>query len=502
MQRRWFLGKRAIAALLFCFVLLLYRQACRSQSQTRRPAGEDAFEALLQQHERRYLQHSRNLTRLISQLKAELQRSAVELEEQNQSELEEFLRKQLRRAEIFTGERLPDEFAVLPFETFTLRRVYQLESGLARLPVESLMGQDRRNELNGALEAALHLLNEPQLRDSQQYLPVGRGCFKCNFSLMAGIFRTERDKGTLYDLTFRENSVPDFRRLVFFRPFAPLMKVKEELMDASQILINIIVPLADTVDAFRQFMQHFSDACIRQDGRTHLTVVLFGSEKMHEVKGILDGMSRRMKYRNVTLIRLNEAFSRRRGLDVGARAWKRSNVLLFLCDVNIRFSAEFLNSCRMNTEPGQKVFYPVMFSLYNPEVIYGQHIPSAEDQLVIRKDFGFWKDFDFGTTCQYRSDFINTGGFDVSVKGGATEDVHLYRKFLHSSLMVVRAPSRGLFHVWHPTVCHAHLSSETFKLCLQDKALNQASHSQLGQIIFHQQINNHLHKYKQHNIKS
>lgn len=170
MQRRWFLGKRVIAALLFCFVLLLYRQACRSQSQTRSrsPAGEDAFEALLQQHERRYLQHSRNLTRRISQLKAELQRSAVELEEQNQSELEEFLQKQLRRAEIFTGERLPNEFAVLPFETFTLRQVYQLESGLARLPVESLIGQESRNELNGALEAALHLLNAPQLRDSQQ----------------------------------------------------------------------------------------------------------------------------------------------------------------------------------------------------------------------------------------------------------------------------------------------------------------------------------------------
>ncbi|KAF4110414.1 hypothetical protein G5714_009666 [Onychostoma macrolepis] len=412
MQRRWFLGKRVICALLFCFVLLLYRQACRSPSQTRsrRPAGEDAFKALLQQHERSYLQHSRNLTRRISQLRAELQRSAVELEEHSQSELEEFLQKQLRRAEVFTGERLLNEFAVLPFETFTLRRVYQLESGLARLPVESPVRQDRRNELNEALEAALHLLNEPQHR--RIYSPQ---------HFYEGIFRTERDKGTLYDLTFRENGAPDFRRLVFFRPFAPLMKVKEELMDASQILINIILPLADTVDTFRQFVQHFSDACIHQDGRTHLTVVLFGSEKMHEVKRILDVMSRRMKYRNVTLIRLNEAFSRRRGLDAGARAWKRSNVLLFFCDVNVRFSAEFLNSCRMNTEPGKKVFYPVMFSLYNPEVIYGQHIPSAEDQLVIKKDFGFWKDFDFGTTCQYRSDFINTGGFDV--KGGATEDV-------------------------------------------------------------------------------
>ncbi|KAL1268951.1 hypothetical protein QQF64_031240 [Cirrhinus molitorella] len=319
---------------------------------------------------------------------------------------------------------------------------------------------------------------------------------------MAGIFRTERDKGTVYDLTFRENGVPDFRRLVFFRPFAPLMKVKEELMDVSQILINIIVPLADNVDSFRQFMQHFSDICIRQDGQTHLTVVFFGSEKKDEVKGILDSVSRRMKYRNMTLIHLNEAFSRGRGLEVGARAWKRSNILLLFCDVNVRFSAEFLNSCRMNAQPGKKVFYPVMFSLYNPQIIYGQHIPPAEDQLVIRKDFGFWKDVDFGTTCQYRSDFMNTGGFDVFVKGGATEDVHLYRKFLHSNLMVVRAPSRGLFHVWHPTVCHAHLSSEAFKLCLQTKALNEASHSQLGQMIFHQEIDNHLHKYNLNNVKS
>ncbi len=165
MQRRWFLGKRVISALLFCFVMLLYHQACRSPSQTlsRRPSGEEASEAILQQHERSYLQHSRNLTRRISQLRAELQSSAVELDQS------QVLQKQLRRAEVFTGERLPGEFEVLPFETFTLRRVYQLERGLARLPVESPVRQDRRNELNEALEAALHLLNEPQL--SRIYSP-------------------------------------------------------------------------------------------------------------------------------------------------------------------------------------------------------------------------------------------------------------------------------------------------------------------------------------------
>ncbi|KAL1268950.1 hypothetical protein QQF64_031239 [Cirrhinus molitorella] len=181
MLKRCFLGKRVIAALLFCFVLLLYRQACRSRTQRRsgRPAGEDTYESLLHRHERHYLHQTRNLTRLISQLKAELQersrqlqRSAVifplEHEEQNQSELEEFMRKQLRKAEFFTGEPQVNEFALLPFETFTLRQVYQLESGLTRLPVESPFRQDRRNELNGALEAGLHLLNQPQLRDPQQ----------------------------------------------------------------------------------------------------------------------------------------------------------------------------------------------------------------------------------------------------------------------------------------------------------------------------------------------
>ncbi|XP_048066732.1 chondroitin sulfate N-acetylgalactosaminyltransferase 1 [Megalobrama amblycephala] len=485
------------AALLFCFALLLYRLSCGTRTRTRseRPAGEDAYEALLQQHERQYLLYTANLTKQIWQLKKDLkQRSVIfppDLEERSRSELEEFMQNQLRRAEVGSGEQLENEFAVLPFDSFTLRRVYQLETGLTGHPVETPLRRDRRNELNGALEAALHLLNQPQPGDSRNRRTYSPQHF------YEGIFRTERDKGTLYDLAFRENSVPDFRRLVFFRPFAPLMKVKEEFMDTSQILINIIVPLAGRVDAFRRFMHRFSEVCIGQDGRTHLTVVFFGSEKMDEVKGILDVMSRRMKYRNVTLIRLNEAFSRARGLDVGARAWKRSNVLLFFCDVNVHFTADFLNSCRMNAQPGEKVFYPVMFSQYNPEIIYGHHLPSAEDQLVIRKDFGFWKDFDFGMTCQYRSDFMNIGGFDASVKGSATEDVRLYRKFLRSSLLVVRAPSRGLFHVWHQTLCHAHLSTETFKLCLQSKALNEASHSQLGLMIFSQQINNHLLKHKQ-----
>ena len=44
--------------------------------------------------------------------------------------------------------------------------------------------------------------------------------------------------------------------------------------------------------------------------------------------------------------------------------------------------------------------------------------------------------------------FCPAGGFDLDIRGWGGEDVHLYRKYLHSNLVVVRAPARGLFHLW------------------------------------------------------
>lgn len=77
------------------------------------------------------------------------------------------------------------------------------------------------------------------------------------FCITLGLFHTERDKGSLYDLTFRDNGSLDFRRLELFRPFAPLQNVKRETIDTSRMLINLIVPLASRVDTFQQFMNNF-----------------------------------------------------------------------------------------------------------------------------------------------------------------------------------------------------------------------------------------------------
>lgn len=61
----------------------------------------------------------------------------------------------------------------------------------------------------------------------------------------------------MYELIFRGESSSEFRRLVLFRPFGPLMKVRSDRVDAASIPINIVVPLSRRSDKFKQFMHNF-----------------------------------------------------------------------------------------------------------------------------------------------------------------------------------------------------------------------------------------------------
>ncbi|XP_004549773.3 chondroitin sulfate N-acetylgalactosaminyltransferase 1 isoform X1 [Maylandia zebra] len=498
------------------------------------PPSAHSYQVLLQEREEQHRLHISSLKKQIAQLKEALQERSQQLKGVQESlkranggpaegqeggaasqgggvgeaqvaksqpaDLQEFLKAQLSKAEVTFGIRLPSEYAVVPFESFTLQRVYQLEMGLTRHPEEKPVRKDKREELAEVLETALHSLNTPSSEQDRRSAVEKAQASKVYTpsDFIEGITRTEKDKGTLYELTFRGESSNEFRRLVLFRPFGPLLKVKNERVDTTNVLINIIVPLSRRTDKFKQFMHNFREVCVRQDGRVHLTVVYFGKEQMSEVQSTLENTSREANFKNYTLMQLDEEFSRGRGLDIGARAWKGGNVLLFFCDVDIYFTADFLNTCRLNAQPGKKVFYPVLFSQYNPSVIYGSpdRIPAVEQQLVIKKDTGFWRDFGFGMTCQYRSDFLNIGGFDIDIKGWGGEDVHLYRKYLHSNLLVVRAPSRGLFHLWHEKHCADELPPDQYRMCMQSKAMNEASHGQLGMLFFRHEIEAHLRKQK------
>ncbi|XP_023315135.1 uncharacterized protein LOC106650500 isoform X2 [Trichogramma pretiosum] len=375
-------------------------------------------------------------------------------------------RRQIDQAEINQGLPLNNEYELIPFSHFTLARLYPSELGLGKRVVEKPIGF-RQKDFIEAVAKALEVLNRNATNQSVKYTEA---------DFLEGLYRIEPTTGTQYEMYFKTKnlnkssvhasssaitSLGSYTKISLIRPFAPLQFVKVEKRKArDKELVHIILPLSGRTSTFQSFMDKFVKIALQIDRRVHLTVVYFGTEGLSEARAI---MSRVLMTRgsggtnqNLRLLALNETFSRGKGLRVGAeRAWGGGNkdVLLFMCDVDIVFSTRFLDRCRWNTSPSRKVYYPIVFSLYNPHVVYtlqGRNVPPETDQLVISRDTGFWRDFGYGMTCQYRSDFLRVRGFDENIVGWGGEDVTLYRKYVRSNIKVVRATDPGIYHIWHP----------------------------------------------------
>lgn len=403
------------------------------------------------------------------------------------NEMQQYFEGKLKAAEILHGVEMKSEYEITAFNRFTINRIYLVDPGLGKRVVEKPIGLKRR-DLHEVLTFAINILNKQRPMESKQF----------SFSdFVEGIYRTHATSGTHYELFFRNldflTDKSRYTKVVIMRPFGPLFSVSTTQVNTGQEWINLILPLKNRLDSFMQFMTRFEETVIAKDKRVFLTVVYFGNEGLMGAKNIMSATAKNTGYKHLRLVNLNEDFSRGRGLQVGVQNWKNGDVILFLCDVDIVFSLEFLERCRLNTERTKKVYYPIVFSLYNPKVVYtlqGYPIPQEKDQIVISKQTGFWRDFGYGMTCQYRSDFLMTKGFDETFNGWGGEDVALYKKYVRSHYMVMRATDPGIFHLWHEKYCDPKLPTEHYEGCIRSKALSEASHPQLGFLVFQDEMKN------------
>ncbi|XP_028633045.1 chondroitin sulfate synthase 3 [Grammomys surdaster] len=296
---------------------------------------------------------------------------------------------------------------------------------------------------------------------------------------------------------FREMEELDVNRLVesinsgtqSFSFISNSLKILSSLQEAKEIgghnekKVHILVPLVGRYDIFLRFMENFESTCLIPKQNVKLVIILFsrdsGQESTKHIE-LIQAYQSRYPSAEMMLIPMKGEFSRGLGLEMASSRFDNDTLLLF-CDVDLIFRGDFLQRCRDNTVQGQQVYYPIIFSQYDPKVTRMGN-PPTEGDFVFSKETGFWRDYGYGITCIYKSDLLAAGGFDTSIQGWGLEDVDLYNKVILSGLRPFRSQEVGVVHIFHPVHCDPNLDPKQYKMCLGSKASTFASTMKLAEL--------------------
>ncbi|KAI8507303.1 Chondroitin sulfate synthase 1 [Branchiostoma belcheri] len=270
--------------------------------------------------------------------------------------------------------------------------------------------------------------------------------------------------------------------------------------------VHIIVPLTGRTTTFERFMSSYEKVCLQTNENAKLLIVLFKdpNEAEHESEQVQQRISTyQVKYPEayIKVVTVEREFSRGLALDIGASQFA-NNSLFFFCDVDIVFKQGVLQRCRSRTIAGEQVYYPVMFSQYDPHIVYGdqsnaitspiklhpqllthQSAPISKDIrnhfYHFSKDSGYWRHSSYGMVCLSGEDFLRSGKFDLTIRGWGLEDLDLFNGLLVSGMKIFRVTDPGLVHVYHPIHCDSELPERQYQMCLGSKANTYGSTAEL-----------------------
>ncbi|CAH1796566.1 unnamed protein product [Owenia fusiformis] len=261
--------------------------------------------------------------------------------------------------------------------------------------------------------------------------------------------------------------------------------------------IHFILPLSGRLHTFKRFLSIFEKVCLQHGERVSLAVMLFESEDTESI--LQEVKTLKMKYQGYDLrvVGSRDSFSRGVALQQGSALYDK-NSLLFFIDVDMTFNQENLNRIRLNTIQFKQVYYPIVFSQYDPADV----CPKVEDcemrhnPFIYGENIGYWRQFGFGIVSLYKSDLDNAGGLDMTIQGWGKEDVDLYGKFLKSNLTIFRAVDNDLVHIFHPIICDPNLEPAQYQMCLGSKASSYGSFDRLSKTVLNNEAILHKNEKK------
>lgn len=275
--------------------------------------------------------------------------------------------------------------------------------------------------------------------------------------------------------------------------------------------IHFVLPVAGRHETFVRFMKNYEDIVLKTDEAVTLVVVLYldGKNPMDykNTESLLDYYRDQYSSKDMQVIKMGSTrFSRGAALTEGTNT-RRSEDLVFFIDVDMMFNFHTLRRVRTNTVKNNQVYFPIVFSEYNPDVVNGADYNKFKDEegdtvtdlgraeltpestagktegeitnlkytKRIDDDFGYFRQYGFGILSIYKCDFLQVGGFDLTIKGWGMEDVQLFETLIKSNLTVYRIADDSLVHIFHSVDCDRSLDASQYSMCLGTKASTYGS---------------------------
>ncbi|XP_062405598.1 chondroitin sulfate synthase 1 [Sardina pilchardus] len=348
-------------------------------------------------------------------------------------------------------------------------------------------GYRRVNPMHGAEYVLDLLLLYKKHKGKSMTVPVRRHAYlQQTFSKIQFQEEQEMDAKDLASRINQESDSLSFlsNSLKMLVPFK-LGSSSSDQREPKEERINILVPLSGRYDIFVRFMANFEKVCLVPNQNVKLLVLLFTTDNVTErVRQVELMREYHAKYprADMEIKPVSGPFSRALALEVGSAHFTNDS-LLFYCDVDLLFTADFMKRCRDNTRLGEQTYFPIIFSQYDPKVVYAGKVPS-DNHYVFTTKTGLWRHYGYGIVCVHKGDLQKAGGFDVSIQGWGLEDVDLFNKFVQSGLKQFRSVDTGIVHVHHPVLCDPNLDPKQYKMCLGSKASSHASTQQLAELWF------------------
>nr|XP_023021724.1 chondroitin sulfate synthase 1 [Leptinotarsa decemlineata] len=308
----------------------------------------------------------------------------------------------------------------------------------------------------------------------------------------SGIFIREVDyrPNTTQSLVSTE-SLPVHKQIVnqlFSKITEQLQPIFSYHNSSTETLINFILPLSGRFNIFKRFMNMYEQVCLTDRENTRLFIVLFKNEDSPEdhrlSSELVRGLTTRYPDSPIRVVLSNETFSRGKALQLGVNELSEESLMLFI-DVDMVFDKQSLQRIRRNTVLNKQVYFPIVYSLYNPGLLNRSYLGADYSEFtpdIINEQSGFWRQFGFGIVSLYKSDYLSLGGFNLMISGWGYEDVTFFDNAVRSNLKIFRVADPGLIHVFHSVKCDSRLDLSQKSMCLGTKASTLGSVSRLQDI--------------------